>query len=148
MLINNSRHNAKEITNKRMCFYNYITSCLFNEIERCRYDLISLKFEILKHIVNTIFSTSKFPVAWKRAVVRPVSKVYKVTVFFLSNCSGGERYKLNPCFNVSLRFIHSFRKFDHISHVTNTIFGSIRCWNISISAHLYSFVNHHISMTI
>lgn len=47
-------------------------------------DFISLKFikiilpsivEHLKHIINTIFTTSMFPVSWKRAIVRPVSKV-------------------------------------------------------------------------
>lgn len=40
-----------------------------------------------------------------------------------SNCSGDARYKLNLCFNACLRFIHSIRKFDHISHVTNSVFG-------------------------
>lgn len=40
-----------------------------------------------------------------------------------SNCSGAARYKLHLCFNACLRFIHSIRKFDHISHVADSIFG-------------------------
>lgn len=40
-----------------------------------------------------------------------------------SNCSGAARYKLNLCFNACLRFIYSIRKFDHISHVSDSIFG-------------------------
>lgn len=40
-----------------------------------------------------------------------------------SNCSGASQYKLNLCFNACLRFIHSIRKFDHISHVSDSIFG-------------------------
>lgn len=40
-----------------------------------------------------------------------------------SNCSGAMRYKLNLCFNACLRFVHSIHKFDHISHVADSIFG-------------------------